>query len=107
MKKVYICSPLRGDYVANTAAARGYCREAVDAGHLPVAPHIYLTQFLDDDKPEERRLGLELGQQLLKDCDELWVYGEPSEGMKAEIELAKKLGIGIVVKTARRRRSEP
>ena len=52
MNKVYICSPLRGDYDANIAAARTYCREAVEAGHLPVAPHIYLTQFLDDNKPE-------------------------------------------------------
>ena len=81
MNKVYICSPLRGDYDANIAAARTYCREAVEAGHLPVAPHIYLTQFLDDNKPEERSLGLALGRQLLEDCDELWVYGEPSEGI--------------------------
>ena len=107
MNKVYICSPLRGDYDANIAAARTYCREAVEAGHLPVAPHIYLTQFLDDNKPEEHSLGLALGRQLLEDCDELWVYGEPSEGMKAEIELAKKLGIKIVSKTARHRRREP
>ena len=40
MNKVYICSPLRGDYDANIAAARTYCREAVEAGHLPVAPRL-------------------------------------------------------------------
>lgn len=106
MRKVYICSPLRGDYEKNIAAARAYCREAVDAGYLPVAPHIYLTQFLDDQKPEERSLGLIIGQQLLEDCAELWVYGEPSEGMKAEIELAKELGIKIIDKSARQRRRE-
>ena len=34
-----------------------------------------------------------MGLQLLELCDEVWVFGPCiSEGMKAEIELARKLG---------------
>lgn len=98
MKKVYICSPCRGDYEKNIQKAQGYCREAVYMGVIPIAPHVYLTQFLDDTIPAERSTGLSLGLELLKDCDEVWVYGiqNPSEGMKAEIELANKIGIPVV-----------
>lgn len=36
MKWIYICSPLRGDYEANTAAAIRYCREvALVRANLP------------------------------------------------------------------------
>ena len=104
MKKVFICSPLRGDIAGNIARARGYCCEAVAAGHLPIAPHVYFTQFLDDNKPEERALGMTLGHALLEDCDELWIYGEPTEGMKAEIDIAQQLGIKVINRTERRRR---
>lgn len=63
---------------------------------IPIAPHIYFTQFLDDDDPQERRLGLDMGLELLKLCSELWVFGNRlSEGMKGEIENAKRLGIPI------------
>ena len=36
---VYICSPYAGDIETNVAAARRYCRHAVDAGYIPIAPH--------------------------------------------------------------------
>ena len=98
MKWVYICSPLRSDYYHNQLKAEAYCREAVKEGVLPLAPHIYLTRFLADADPEQRRLGMHMGIEMLKKCQEIWVYGEPSEGMKAEIEMAEKLGIKIVRK---------
>ena len=31
---------------------------AVDAGYIPIAPHLLFPQFLDDNKPKERELGL-------------------------------------------------
>ena len=36
---VYICSPLAGDMVKNQENARTYCRFAVDAGYIPIAPY--------------------------------------------------------------------
>ena len=47
MKKVYICSPCRGDYENNIQRAKEYSRAAVEKGVIPVTPHIYLTQFMD------------------------------------------------------------
>jgi hypothetical protein len=52
---VYIASPYRGDTEHNHANAVRYCRFAVTQGKMPVAPHIWLPQFLSDDDPAERR----------------------------------------------------
>ena len=100
MKKVYICSPYsgRGDVKQNVELARKYCRMAVDDGFLPVAPHIYFTQFLDDKDSSQRTIGTSAGMQLLMECSELWVFGCPTEGMKKEIECAEKNSIPVVVK---------
>ena len=45
MKKVYICSPCRGDYENNIQRAKEFSRAAVERGCIPITPHIYLTQF--------------------------------------------------------------
>lgn len=86
---VYICSPYAGDVERNTAAARRYSRFAVEAGYIPIAPHLLFPQFLDDNKPKERELGLFLGNAILSKCAEMWVFGDRiSEGMEAEIKRA-------------------
>ena len=51
MKKVYICSPCRGDYENNIQRAKEFSRAAVERGCIPITPHIYLTQFMDDTVP--------------------------------------------------------
>jgi hypothetical protein len=96
MKKVYICSPYRGDVTQNEENARKYCRMAVDDGFLPVAPHIYFTQFLDDADDKQRVMGMSAGMQLLMECSELWVFGAPTEGMLKEIECAEKNFIPVI-----------
>ena len=79
--------------------ARKYCREVTELrpDAVPIAPHIYCTQFLDDRNPVERAEGLEMGLALLRLCSEVWVYGADnlSEGMRGEIEYAKKNGIPV------------
>ncbi len=93
-KTVYICSPLRGACEANIIRANLYSRYAYEQGCLPIAPHAIFTQFLDDHEPSERKAGMQMGLQLLEKCDELWAFGlRITEGMKQEIEAAKKLGI--------------
>ena len=97
---VYICSRYKDDPERNVQKAQEYCREAMELWPdvLPLAPHVYFTQFLDDSVPRERAIGLAAGISLLDMCDELWVYGmqNPSEGMAAEIAYAKEHGIPIV-----------
>ena len=70
--------------------ARRYSRFAVDAGYIPIAPHLLFPQFLSDDNPKERQLGLLFGNALMSKCSEVWVFGEYiSSGMEAEIRRAK------------------
>ena len=97
MKLVYICSPYRGNIQENTAAAQKYCRDAYEKNCIPVAPHLYLPQFLDDDTPAERDLALRIGLRLIDYCSEVWVHGDViSLGMRGEIEYATTTGKPII-----------
>lgn len=96
MKLVYICSKLRGDIEHNIQKAHEYCRMAVELGVIPIAPHTIYTKYLDDREPDQRERGLQMGLELLLRCGELWYFDkEISEGMAAEINLAKQNGIPI------------
>ena len=88
---VYICSPYAGNVETNVQKARRYCRFAVDKGYIPIAPHLLFTQFLNDDSPKERQLGIFFGNAVMSKCSEVWVFGEHiSNGMEAEIKRAKR-----------------
>jgi len=96
MKWIYIASPYKGDIELNTIRARRYSRFVASQNCVPICPHIFLTQFLRDDYKNEREVGLHLGSQMLKRCNELWVFGfKISEGMQKEIDFAKKNKIHI------------
>ena len=98
MKKkiVYICSPFRGDYKKNTDRAIKYCQFAEKKGCVPMAPHLFFPLFLSDDDPIDRAIGMSMGKMMLKDCDEIWVFGATiSEGMKEEIAVAVQTHIPI------------
>ena len=95
-RAVYICSPYSGEVARNVAAARRYCRLAVDRGCMPLAPHLLFPQFLNDAIPAERRQGLLLGMTLMSLCAEVWVFGlAVSAGMEAEIELALRRNLRL------------
>lgn len=87
---VYICLPYAGAVAENVKAAQTYSRFAVDQGCIPITPHLLYPQFMRDDDPDERQLGLFFGNVLMSKCAELWVFGSRvSEGMEAEIKRAK------------------
>lgn len=86
---VYICSKYRGDVETNLDNARMYSRYAVEQGYIPIAPHLLLPQFVDEES--ERDLALFMGRVLMSRCSEVWVFGdECSEGMREEIAYAAK-----------------
>ncbi|HCR73951.1 MAG TPA: DUF4406 domain-containing protein [Ruminococcus sp.] len=89
---VYICSPYSyGCINTNIENARKYSRFAVDRHYLPITPHIYFTQFMDDTVFEERETAVFMNFVLMSKCVELWVFGDTiSAGMKAEIERAER-----------------
>ncbi len=87
---VYVCSPYSGDTLKNTENARRYSRFAFEQGRIPIAPHLLFTQFLDDDNPMEREMGMHFGNVLMNLCREVWVFGDIiSPGMDAEIRRAR------------------
>lgn len=96
MKKIYVCSPYRGEIEKNIKYARNICRAIALEGNIPVAPHIYFTQFLDDEIEEERRIAMKMNLELIKNCDEILICGDNiSEGMKEEISFAEENKIKI------------
>lgn len=93
---VYICSPYAGDTERNAEKARGFCRFAVLRNCIPIAPHIIFPQFMDDDDPDQRRLGLFFGLVLQGKCREVWVFGNNiTGGMAVEIEKAQQRQLTI------------
>ena len=91
MKKVYICSPLRGNIPENLEKVKRYTTFALRCGTAPVVPHFY-AYCLNDNDPKDRKTGLAAGMSLLWFCDEIWVFGDVvSEGMAAEIDKAKRM----------------
>ena len=63
---------------------------------MPIVPHIYFTQFLDEDSKVEWAAGLRYGLELLWQAKELWCFGcKITDGMRAEIELAQDLKIPV------------
>ena len=87
---VYICSPYARDVSKNVENARRYSRFAVDSGCIPIAPHLLFPQFMNDENPKERQLGLFFGMVLLSKCAEVWVFGDRiSPGMDEEIKRAR------------------
>lgn len=87
---VYIVSRYAGDIQTNVNDAKRYCRFAVNQGAIPICSHLLYPQFLKDDDPEERRLGLFFGKVLMDKCDQVWIFsdGDYSSGMQAEYNRA-------------------
>jgi len=105
-KLIYICSPFRAhetdaakaelEMKKNLNVARQACGIVMNQGNLPIAPHLYFPQFLDDGNEKTRNYGINAGLELLENCDELWVIGERiTEGMAREIGKAGRLGLPI------------
>lgn len=98
MKLVYICSRYKPDenhsVEFHRAVAATACRIIIDhnANAIPVAPHLYFPQFMDDENQVERKAALTYGNHILKQCHVMKVIVVDniiSDGMKAEIELAE------------------
>ena len=92
--RVFISHPFSGSPVANVALVRQIAQRLAAAMHLPLAPQLYLPQFIDE--ATERALALRLCLELVALSDELHVYGEISAGMRLEIAEAHRLGIPVI-----------
>ncbi len=102
MKKndiVYICSPLSAPTEEgirqNMEKAAHYARLVSGTfGCRAIAPHSFLPEYLDDNIPEEREIGLAFGLDLLRLSKAIVVCGSRiSSGMQGEIKMAGELDI--------------
>lgn len=63
MKRVILESPYAGNVEDNVAYARACVRDSLLRGEAPIASHLLYTQpgVLDDNEPEDRKLGINAG----------------------------------------------
>ena len=87
---VYICSPFDGDPGRDRKAARRWCRVAAGMGRLPIAPKLFLPQFLSEEDPDHRILAEIFDRMLLAKCRQLWVFGG-----RVNAEMAEQIGRAI------------
>jgi hypothetical protein len=94
MKLVYVCHPFAADPAGTVERVRHIVAHLVRTKVLPVAPHLYLPQLFDE--ATQRDEAMEACLEMLRRCDAVFVYGEPSVGMVREIEEANRLRIPVV-----------
>lgn len=89
MKLVIIESPYAGDVEANIQYAKEAMLDSLSRGEAPIASHLLYTQMLDDEIPEERKLGIEAGLAWRRVAEMPVFYADRgwSSGMKAAKEL--------------------
>lgn len=59
---LYVCSPYRGETRRNKEYARELTKAALNSGFAPVTVHLYMTEVLDEEKPEERSRAWQQGR---------------------------------------------
>ncbi len=92
MRRVIIESPYAGDIVENKKYLQRAIRDSLSRGEAPFASHQMYTDALDDNDPEQRKLGMLAGFRWLAIADAIIVYGDRgiSPGMKLAIEQATR-----------------
>lgn len=91
---LFVCSPLRGKNFRERENNRVRAWSYVNwlerrTGCKAIAPHTFLHHGLDDNDRRQRAMALRCCLGILKDCDELHVFGWPlSPGMAEEVDAA-------------------
>ena len=100
-KIVYVCTRFGSDgqeqHLRQLQVTKAVSREVVSIGYDVIVPHLYYPLFLNDRDESERETGLASAIRLMEACDVIFVYTGLgiSNGMKAEIEVAKKKDIPV------------
>lgn len=105
MIPVFISHPYSGEHDRNTKQVSVLARRLVFEGYLPLTPQLFLPKFIDE--ATERDLALQLCLGMVALADELWHFGEPTEGMQLEIAEACRLGIPVVDGAERLKENRP
>ena len=90
---IYIASAYSGDIEANVEKTKEYSRRVIRSGGVPFNPILNLHGVLNEESDRDTAINLDLS--LMKRCDELWVFGEPTADMEIEITKAERIGMTI------------
>ena len=75
-KRVFICAPFDGLLSRSMEKIWWYCIFAKNHQYLPVAPYLYYPQFMNLSDDKEKKLAMLFAREDLKQCSEIWVFGE-------------------------------
>jgi hypothetical protein len=106
-KIVLIESPFRGkgrglarlfNERRNKRYAHAALKDALTRGEVPLASHLLYTQVLDDQNPDDRKMGIDVGHEFLRVADAVVVYIDRgiSDGMNIGIARARALGLPVM-----------
>lgn len=97
---VVVESPYRGDVDRNIKYLKRAVSDCLERDEAPFASHLFYTQVLDDDSPEERYKGIFCGYSVAQYARKMCLYVDYgiSEGMAEAIEFAQDKGIKIEVR---------
>lgn len=103
MRLVILETPYAGDVERNVTYARAAMADCLRRGEAPYASHLLYTQpgVLDDDKPDERTLGIDAGLAWGDKADATVVYVDHgiSRGMQYGIDRANAAGRPVETRT--------
>ena len=97
---MYVVHKVGGDVQGNVRKIQKICRENHTQDVIPFAPYLLALQYLDDEDPEERALGVAANAEFLQRgvVDEIGVFGDRmGRGGFGELKLGVKHGIPIKV----------
>lgn len=95
-KILYICHPYKSNPQLNRIKALKFAEKISTEGGIPITPHV-LFPFLNDENPYDRAKAMSYCIELLSVCHFVAVCGSIiTEGMKIELEEAKKLSLPII-----------
>jgi hypothetical protein len=94
-RRVYIESPLAGDFARNIRYARLCLLDCLRRGEFPYASHLLYTQALDDRVPADRKWGMEAGDAWRMASDYVVAYTDlgVSPGMEEGLRRSGAVGL--------------
>ena len=94
---VIIESPYTGDFVRNNTYLHDCVTDCFSRGETPFASHGFYTRYLDENKPEDRKLGIESGYVIMKRADKVVFYCDygMSSGMVKAKAFATENGVSF------------
>lgn len=99
MQLVVIESPYAGDVKRNVTYARRAMADCLARGEAPIASHLLYTQpgVLDDNKPDERALGIKAGLHWAGCANKAVYYMDYglSSGMEKALEFYTGYGMDV------------